>query len=102
MARKILLGVGVFVGLLVLVVLGAAGFAKVRGTRTFEVANTGLRASSDPAVIAEGEYLFHGPMHCTACHDESKAVAFQRKAGEKVTPIGGMSWDMGPMGRPVS
>jgi len=102
MVRKILLGIGALLGLLVLLVVGAVGFAKARGNRTFEVGATGLRASADPAVIAEGEYLFHGPMHCTACHDESKERAFQRKAGEKITPIGGMSWDMGPMGRPVS
>lgn len=102
MGRKLLVGVAAVVGVLVVLLVGAVGFAKMGGNPTFEVARTGLRASTDPAVIAEGEYLFHGPMHCTACHDESKEAAFEREAGEKVTPIGGMSWDMGPMGRPVS
>lgn len=77
-------------------------FAKVKGNQTFEFARTGLRASSDPAVIAEGEYLFHGPMHCTACHDESKEASYKRTAGEKVLPIGGVWWELGPLGRSSS
>lgn len=102
MRRKMLVGIGVLVGLLVVAAGAAVAFAKIKGDPTFEVASTGLKASNDPAVIAEGEYLFHGPMHCTACHDESKEVAFKRAAGSKVEPIGGMTWDMGPLGRPVS
>ncbi len=102
MKRKLLIGIGVLLALLTVLAGGAFAYAKLRGNRTFEVGDTGLRASKDPAVIAEGEYLFHGPMHCTACHDASKEVAFTRKAHEKVEPIGGMSWDMGPMGRPVA
>lgn len=102
MGRKILIGVGVVVGLLLVLITSAVAFAKIKGNPTFDFARTGLRASRDPALIAEGEYLFHGPMHCTACHDASKEVAFQCKAGTKVEPIGGMSWDMGPMGTLVS
>lgn len=102
MKRKLLIALGALVGLLALLVGGLVACAKFKGDPTFEVANTGLRASTDPALIAEGEYLFHGPMHCTACHDSSKDAAFARKAGEKVEPIGGMEWDMGPLGRPVS
>ena len=102
MKRKILFGLGGLVGVLV---VGATGFvlwARANGNPRFERPATGLVASTDPAVIAEGEYLFHGPMHCTACHDASKEVAFKRKPGEKVEPIGGMTWDMGPLGRPVA
>lgn len=102
MKRKVLIGLGVLVALLVVLIGGAVGYAQLNGDPTFEVGNTGLVASTDPAVIAEGEYLFHGPMHCTACHDTSKEAAYKRKAQEKVEPIGGMYWDMGPMGRPVS
>ena len=102
MKRKLLIGFGALFGLLIAAVIGLIIFAKVKGNRTFEFPNTGLHASTDPAVIAEGKYLFHGPMHCTACHDASKELAFTRKPGELVDPIGGMDWDMGPMGRPVS
>lgn len=102
MKRRLLVGLGVFTGLLVLLVVGLVAYAKSAGNPTFTFPNTGLVASTDPAVIAEGEYLFHGPMHCTACHDTSKAVAFDRKPGERVEPLGGMEWDMGPIGRPVS
>jgi len=100
--RKILIGLGAFVGLLLVLVIAVVTYATLNGNPTFEVGSTGLLASSDPAVIAEGEYLFHGPMHCTACHDTSKEAAYARKAREKVEPLGGMWWDMGPMGRPVS
>ncbi len=98
----VVIGVGALLGLLLLAIGAAVAFAKLNGDPTFAVGNTGLVASNDPAVIAEGEYLFHGPMHCTACHDTSKETAFSRKAREKVEPLGGMFWDMGPMGRPVS
>lgn len=103
MHRRTLLTVaGSVIGLLFCASTGTVAFAKLRGNPVFALPDTGLKASSDPAVIAEGEYLFHGPMHCTACHDTSKEVSFTRKPGEKVEAIGGMSWDMGPMGRPVS
>lgn len=102
MKSIVLKGLGGLVAVLVLFILGVVGFAKAKGNPTFTFPKTGLVASTDPAVIAEGEYLFHGPMHCTACHDASKEVAYTRKAQEKVEPIGGMFWDMGPMGRPVS
>jgi mono/diheme cytochrome c family protein len=102
MKRRLLLGFASVLALLVVLIGGALLFATLRGNPTFSLPDTGLKASSDPAVIAEGEYLFHGPMHCTACHDSSKEVAFTRKPQEKVDPIGGMVWDMGPMGRPVS
>ncbi len=100
--RKLLIVAGSVVGLLACSSAGAVAFAKLQGDPVFDLPNTGLKASSDPALIAEGEYLFHGPMHCTACHDTSKEVAFSRKPGDKVEPIGGMTWDMGPLGRPVS
>lgn len=102
MRRKLLIATGVFVAALLCAISGGVVFAKLQGDPVFERPDTGLRASNDPAVIAEGEYLFHGPMHCTACHDASKELAFKRKRGEKVDPIGGMHWDMGPLGRPVS
>lgn len=102
MKRKIILGVGIVVGLLVVCVAGFVAWVKANANPTFEFPPTGLVASTDPAVIAEGEYLFHGPMHCTACHDSSYDLAMQRKAGERVDPIGGMEWDMGPLGKPVS
>lgn len=102
MRRKLLIGLGAVIGVFGCALAGVVGFAKAKGDPVFELPATGLKASADPAVIAEGEYLFHGPMHCTACHDTSKEAAFARKAGEKVEPLGGMVWEMGPMGRPVS
>ena len=30
-----------------------------------------VRASTDPTVIARGEYLVYGPSHCVQCHASS-------------------------------
>ena len=36
--------------------------------RKFDVPVTGIRASTDPAVIARGQYLVNGQAHCYHCH----------------------------------
>jgi mono/diheme cytochrome c family protein len=41
--------------------------------QTFEAPATGLKASTDSAVIARGKYLVMGPAHCWTCHAENPA-----------------------------
>jgi mono/diheme cytochrome c family protein len=49
-----------------------------------------VHASSDPAVIARGEYLAMGPSHCIYCHAESEAEAVRAlETGERVPLRGG-------------
>ena len=55
-----------------------------------------LAASTDPAVIARGKYLVHGPAHCSQCHSVD-----DRNQPEKVrtAPLsGGLAFAMGPLG----
>lgn len=58
-----------------------------------------LHASTDPAVIARGEYLVMGPAHCIECHVGSQDEydrAFE--TGEKVPLTGGFPFKIGPIG----
>ncbi len=41
--------------------------------QTFEAPATGLKASTDSALIARGKYLVMGPAHCWTCHAENPA-----------------------------
>lgn len=55
-----------------------------------------ITASSDPEVIAHGEYLFYGPAHCAGCHaarDQVQAL----EAGKMVLPSGGEDFHL-PIG----
>jgi mono/diheme cytochrome c family protein len=63
--QRIVLGAGglLLIGLLVLVTT-----AQLRWSRTFDAPLPDIRASSDPAIIARGEYLARGPAHCVDCH----------------------------------
>lgn len=61
----------VAIGLAVFLVLGISSLAiaiVVREDRTFDRPYPEITASSDPAVIARGEYLVLGPAHCADCH----------------------------------
>jgi mono/diheme cytochrome c family protein len=52
-----------------------------------------VAASSDPAVIAEGEYLFHAVGQCTSCHLPHEKVAFVSGAEmRRLLPSGGQEW----------
>ena len=58
-----------------------------------------LHATSDPAIIARGEYLAYGPAQCVECHTASSAV-FERYAetGEKPALAGGFKFPAPPLG----
>jgi mono/diheme cytochrome c family protein len=61
----------VLVAVVVAVALVAVGLAvtvEVRARRTFEAPYPAIGATTDPAVIAAGEYLVYGPAACAYCH----------------------------------
>ncbi len=82
--------------LLSLLVLVAACFAGC-GPKIYDVALPDIAASDDAELLARGEYLFHGPSHCSACHT-TKDVGMAISAGVKPLPTGGGVWHMGPIG----
>ena len=65
MIKKLLLGTAV---VLVLFIGGALLAVSLRWDRTFDAPYPAVVASTDPAVIARGRYLAHGPAHCVVCH----------------------------------
>lgn len=90
--KKVLLygGIG-----LVVVILGFVMFVQFTYNVTFDVPFPEIKASTDPAVIARGEYLVYGPAHCASCHvpkDKLEAV----DKGEKVPLIGGFEIPIPP------
>lgn len=57
-----------------------------------------VRASTDPAVIARGEYLVYGPAHCVECH-ASSFVEFQKVMNNEKVPLqGGTRFQAPPLG----
>lgn len=62
---RILLGVAVA---LVIVAAAAVALIQVRWKRRFDAPYPAIIASSDPAVIARGEYLVYGAAACAYCH----------------------------------
>lgn len=97
--KKVLKGGAVGLGVLILAGGGAVAWASSAAEAALsrpDAALSGLTASTDPAVIARGEYLARGPAHCAICHTGS-----DRDHPEQVakTPFrGGLSFEMGPLG----
>ncbi|MEO8589103.1 MAG: hypothetical protein ABI432_07040 [Flavobacteriales bacterium] len=91
--KKFLKWTGIVILLLVVVFLITV-FS--RQNLTFEAPYPDITASADSAVIAHGEYLVHGPAHCTGCHtDKAHEAAFLR--GEEVPLHGGFPFEL-PIG----
>jgi mono/diheme cytochrome c family protein len=67
------------------------------GAKKFDIKPVSVTPSEDAEVIARGEYLFHGPSHCSACHTK-KEVGIMMGKGDKPVPSGGGEWIMGPLG----
>jgi mono/diheme cytochrome c family protein len=57
-----------------------------------------IHASTDPAVIARGEYLVYGPAHCVECHTGSFADLLKIGEGQKVALKGGTRFAAPPLG----
>ena len=93
MIRKLLK----FVGAIVVVVLVVAGGLLAWILTHWDVdystvAKPVIAASTDPAVIARGEYLFHAAGHCSGCHaGPSPALMSPRWTGTPPASKGGPS-----------
>jgi mono/diheme cytochrome c family protein len=88
MLKKLLIGVGV---LLLLVVLGAAGFVYAQASafdasmsKVYAVKPPQLAASTDPLVIARGKHLAEAIGGCFGCHGPDLGG----KPGDKMGPVG--------------
>ncbi|GDX82776.1 hypothetical protein LBMAG42_45870 [Deltaproteobacteria bacterium] len=102
--KKVSLGCGGLLGLVVLGIVGVVTYARLRSDALIHFPDTpypAVVASTDPEVIERGRYLVYGPAHCTQCHGD-----YPRSEPAKNTPTtpvtGGFEFDMGPMGRMYS
>ncbi|HWP36011.1 MAG TPA: cytochrome c [Gemmatimonadales bacterium] len=92
MVRKILLGL---VGLIVVVVVGAAVFVAARQNLTFDPPYPPITATTDSAVVARGRYIVRDVAPCAACHgDPARRAAYNE--GADVPLSGGYRWDIPP------
>jgi len=98
LTAKILRGLGYACALIAVVLVGVAVYVARTWDRVYEAPLPSVRISTDPDVLARGEYLVYGPAHCVECHGAG-FDALQRLAdGEKVPLAGGLRMAMGPLG----
>lgn len=91
MLKKSLIGFGAVV---VLLVVGFVVLAQVRGGTTWEdTPYPSVSASTDPEVIARGEYLVHALMHCPVCHLPFEE-ALNIRGGDRPAMVGGGEWKL--------
>lgn len=99
--RKVGVGVAGLFGVLALGLCGVGAYASMMAEGKLQFPDTplpSLAASSDPELIAQGEYILYGPGHCHSCHgpkDRDDLASLVDKG-----PLsGGLLFDMGPIGR---
>ncbi|HWW86402.1 MAG TPA: hypothetical protein VNZ26_22565 [Vicinamibacterales bacterium] len=95
--RKLLIGLGVLGGIVLLAATGLTAYVTLTWDKVYDAPLPNVRASTDPAVIAAGEYLVYGPAHCVHCH--SASFTDYVKLGEGVKPplVGGTRFGFGPV-----
>jgi len=92
MVRKVLL---VLVGLIVIVIVGAAVFVASRQNLTFDPPYPEVTASTDSSVVARGRYIVRDVAPCAACHGDPAQRA-EYAAGADVPLSGGYAFDIPP------
>src|SRR5687767_12461545 len=66
---KVLRGVGIVLGVIVLAIVGFIVWVNATWERDFSsTPKPALQASKDPEVIKRGQYVAHSIAHCSACH----------------------------------
>jgi len=89
--------IGLF-GLILLVIAGLVLYIQTSWDKTYEIPYPNLSTSTDSAVIARGQYLVHGPAHCSNCHVSDFDSFIKADAGEPVPLQGGVQFPIGPLG----
>lgn len=96
---KALKVVGMVVGGIALLVTGLIGWVQFTYEKDYSsVGLPSVQASTDPAVIAQGEYVVHALSHCSACHAPAEAFAELKLADDKHDLSGGGHFPAGPFG----
>jgi mono/diheme cytochrome c family protein len=98
MVRRLVQAVKILALIVVLAIAGLAAYVAWAWDRTYDAPLPEVRLSSDPAVLARGQYLVYGPAHCVECHGASFEALEKLSAGELVPLSGGLRLAMGPLG----
>ena len=101
---------GAIVLLLILIVAGFYVFINTTWNKSFaDYPRPEIKASTDSAVIARGDYLVHAVAHCSICHQggssefkSEKEIMEHRQSGVGQDLIGGHVWDIPLFGRFVT
>lgn len=96
--KKVLKLLAALVGIALVGVVGIVTTCAVKWPPSFpDTPTPAIAASTDPAVIERGRYLFNAVSHCASCHSPT-ADYLAGKPGDVVVPKGGHEWHMGPLG----
>jgi mono/diheme cytochrome c family protein len=95
--KRLLKWFGVVVALVLLCAAGAYGWVSATWNADYSaMPKPAVTASTDPAVIAHGEYLFNAVAHCSVCHGGPNSTT--RKRGDRFPLTGGHIFHAGPFG----
>jgi mono/diheme cytochrome c family protein len=97
MAKRILFWLGIVVSVVLVILAGVAVHVARTWDRAYDAPLPHVQVSTDPAVIARGEYLVYGPAHCVQCHGSADSLQ-KLAAGEQVPLSGGVRLALGPLG----
>ncbi len=98
MVRRLAWAAGILATVIVLAFAGLAAYVARTWDRTYDAPLPEVRISSDPAVLARGEYLTYGPAHCVECHSGSWDALEKLSEGVQVPLSGGLRLALGPLG----
>jgi mono/diheme cytochrome c family protein len=96
--RRILIALGVIVGVFVVAAIAFAGYVTVTWDKVYDAPLPNVHASTHPEVIARGEYLVYGPARCASCHAPSFNEYLRLADGVKPPLAGGERFELGPLG----
>ena len=98
MIRRVVWAVGILAVVLVLTLAGLAAYVARTWDRTYDAPLSDVHISSDPAVLARGEYLVYGPSHCVECHGRSWNALEKLSEGVRIPLSGGLRIELKPLG----
>lgn len=98
MVRYLVRAAAILAAVVVLAIAGTAVYVARTWDRTYDAPLPEVRISTDPAVLARGEYLIYGPAHCVECHSGSFDALEKLSEGAKVPLSGGLRFPLGPLG----
>ena len=98
MVRRLVWAAGILATVVVLALAGLAAYVARTWDRTYDAPLPEVRISSDPTVLARGEYLVYGPAHCVECHSGSYDALQKLGEGAQVPLSGGHRFALGPLG----